>query len=208
MRQGGKRLVPGLLAAERRAHNDSRPSGGTESSSSAGSPAAVSAKTCFLSADRLITDVRIVDYGIRGMHLAYDLLDGYSVLVLVDAVPGDGSPGDISVLEVRESDLDGDLSSGEIDAHGMEPVSVLASLGKLGGTLPRTYVVDCRPASLEEDIGLSEPVAAAVPTAVIPGRVVEVARLRNYTQRHLKIVNETNLHSGPSALLDAGAAHP
>ena len=31
----------------------------------------------------------------------------------------------------------------------------------------------------------------------------QVARLRDYTLRHLKIVNETNLHSGPAALLDA-----
>ena len=36
-------------------------------------------------------DVRVVDYGIRGMHLAYDLLGGVDVLVLVDAVPPDAS---------------------------------------------------------------------------------------------------------------------
>ena len=29
--------------------------------------------------------VRVVDYGIRGMHLAYDLLEGWDTLVLVDA---------------------------------------------------------------------------------------------------------------------------
>lgn len=37
--------------------------------------------------------VRVVDYGIRGMHLAYDLLDGYDALVLVDAYPGAAPPG-------------------------------------------------------------------------------------------------------------------
>ena len=47
-------------------------------------------------------DVKVVDYGIRGMHLAYDLLDGYDALVVVDAVPGDGAPGDLSVLEVGD----------------------------------------------------------------------------------------------------------
>ena len=31
--------------------------------------------------------VRLEDYGIRGMHLAYDLLEGYRALVLVDALP-------------------------------------------------------------------------------------------------------------------------
>jgi hydrogenase maturation protease len=95
--------------------------------------------------------VRAVDYGIRGMHLAYDLLDGYDALVLVDAMPGPGRPGDITVLEVREDDL----GAGELDPHGMAPVSVLASLRGLGGRLPRTYVVGCQPADVEEGIGLS-----------------------------------------------------
>ncbi|MGH3332111.1 MAG: hydrogenase maturation protease [Nocardioidaceae bacterium] len=106
--------------------------------------------------------VRLVDYGIRGMHLAYDLLDGYDSLVLVDAVPGDGSPGDVTVLEVGPEDL----GTGELDAHGMDPVAMLASLEKLGGTLPRTYVVGCRPETVAEGIGLSGLVEAAVPVAV------------------------------------------
>ncbi len=39
--------------------------------------------------------VRVVDYGIRGMHLAYDLLDGVDALVLIDALPGKGDPGEL-----------------------------------------------------------------------------------------------------------------
>ena len=31
--------------------------------------------------------VQVTDYGIRGMHLAYDLLDGWDALILVDALP-------------------------------------------------------------------------------------------------------------------------
>ncbi len=45
--------------------------------------------------------MRAVDYGIRGVHLAYDLLDGYDALILVDAVPAaDEPPGTVTVLEV------------------------------------------------------------------------------------------------------------
>lgn len=106
--------------------------------------------------------VRVVDYGIRGMHLAYDLLDGYDALVVIDALPGDGAPGDLCVLEVGPDDL----GEGELDAHGMAPVAVLASLGQLGGSLPPTYVVGCQPADLGEGIGLSSTVAAAVEPAV------------------------------------------
>jgi hydrogenase maturation protease len=106
--------------------------------------------------------VRVVDYGIRGMHLAYDLLDGYDALVVVDALPGDGAPGDLSVLTVGPDDL----GEGELDAHGMAPVAVLAGLGLLGGSLPPTYVVGCQPADVEEGIGLTPAVAAAVDQAV------------------------------------------
>ena len=111
--------------------------------------------------ERADEDVRVVDYGIRGMHLAYDLLDGYDALVIVDAVPR-GEPGEITVLEVGPDDLCAD----EFDPHGMNPVAVLASLARLGGTLPPTYVVGCRPASTADGIGLGEAVAAAVPLAV------------------------------------------
>ena len=115
-----------------------------------------------LAAQDLPAGVRAVDYGIRGMHLAYDLLDGYDLLVLVDALPGAGAPGEIAVLEVGPDDL----GPAEFDAHGMNPVAVLGGLSRLGGTLPPTVIVGCRVASVAEGIGLSPPVAAAVPASV------------------------------------------
>jgi hydrogenase maturation protease len=106
--------------------------------------------------------VTVTDYGIRGMHLAYELLDGYDALVIVDALPGRGEPGDVVVLQVGEDDL----GTGDFDAHGMEPTAVLASLGSLGGALPPTYVVGCAPADVGDGMGLSPPVEAAVDRAV------------------------------------------
>jgi len=116
-----------------------------------------------LAAGRLPDGVRAVDYGIRGMHLAYDLLDGFDALVIVDALPGRGSPGELSILAVGPEAL----GDGDFDAHGMAPVSVLASLGQLGGTLPPTFVVGCQPADLSEGMGLTPAVAAAVESAVV-----------------------------------------
>lgn len=121
-----------------------------------------------LTEEKLPADVAVVDYGIRGMHLAYDLLDGYAGLVLVDAVPGQAPPGSIRVLEVGEDDL-GDRG---LDAHGMDPATVLASLRALGGRLPRTLVVGCIPADLGEGIGLSPAVAAAVEPAAATVRAL------------------------------------
>ena len=114
-----------------------------------------------LAPDDLPPGVRAVDYGIRGVHLAYDLLDGYDVLVLVDALPGTPA-GELVVLDVTAVEPDDD----GFDAHGMNPAATLAALDRLGGTRPVTYLVGCRVAAVTEAIGLSEPVAAAVPAAV------------------------------------------
>lgn len=115
-----------------------------------------------LAGQPLPTEVKVVDYGIRGMHLAYDLLDGYQALVLVDALPGQGQPGDVTVLEVGPDDLE----KGELDAHGMDPVAVLGNLGALGGELPHTLVVGCQPLDVGEGIGLTPAVDEAVDVAV------------------------------------------
>lgn len=107
--------------------------------------------------------VSVVDYGIAGMHLAYDLLDDWDALVLVDAVPDRGQPGEIRVFEPNPE------TSGEptgIDAHGVDPAVVFASLRALGGTPPRTVVIGCQVADLSDGIGLSAPVRAAIPAAV------------------------------------------
>jgi hydrogenase maturation protease len=111
----------------------------------------------------LPADVRLVDYGIRGVHLCYDLLDGYAALILIDALPGDGRPGDVTVLAVSADDLGS--ADGSYDPHGMNPVAVLAGLPALGGTLPPTHVVGAQPMDLTEGIGLSEPLRRAVPVA-------------------------------------------
>lgn len=106
--------------------------------------------------------VRVVDYGIRGMHLAYDLLVGWDRLVLVDALPDRGEPRRLEIIEVRPEHL----GVGELDAHGMAPVAVLASLGALGGQLPPTVLVGAQVSDLSERIGLSVEVEAMVPEAV------------------------------------------
>ncbi len=106
--------------------------------------------------------VRVIDYGIRGMHLAYDLLEGWDTLVLVDAIPSRGNPG---TLHVFQADHEFDSSAATVDAHSMDPAAVFASLRALGGSPPYTVVVGCEAQSVEEGIGLTEPVANAVPRA-------------------------------------------
>jgi hydrogenase maturation protease len=129
--------------------------------------------------------VKIVDYGIRGVHLAYELLDGYDVAILIDATSQGGDPGTVYVMEPDVDAIEtetGLAEAGIVDAHGMDPASVLALLRSLGGRVDRLLVVGCEPADIEDGMGLSEPVAGAVEEAV---RVVrdligrEVSRLQS-----------------------------
>jgi hydrogenase maturation protease len=86
-------------------------------------------------------------------------------LIIVDAMPGLGQPGEIRVMAVDDvPDSDGPNPHGP-DPHSMDPVAVLSGLPSLGGSLPPTYVVGAQPANLEEGIGLSDPLRAAVPVA-------------------------------------------
>ena len=109
----------------------------------------------------------VVDFGIRGMDLAYALLEGYDAAVLLDATARGEPPGTLYVIEadVRATDV-------APEAHGMDPATVLALVRSLGGSPPRTIVVGCEPQTQvtvddEEIVGeLSEPVRAALDEAV------------------------------------------
>ncbi|WP_156751313.1 hydrogenase maturation protease [Mycobacterium sp. 1245111.1] len=108
-------------------------------------------------------DVRVVDYGIGGMHLAYDLLDDWDALVIVDAVPDQGNPG---ALHVFEADHELQPATAALDAHSMDPAAVFASLKALGGIPPYTVVIGCEAGGVDEGIGLTDAVADAVPQAI------------------------------------------
>jgi hydrogenase maturation protease len=111
--------------------------------------------------------VAVVDYGIRGMDLAYALLDGWDVAILLDATPRGAAPGTLYVIE---PDVEA-IEAAPPEAHGMDPVRVLALARALGGTPPRTLVLGCEPltrmdADSEEIVAaLSEPVVAALDEA-------------------------------------------
>jgi hydrogenase maturation protease len=110
--------------------------------------------------------VHVEDFGIRSLHLAYELLEGYDQLVLIDAVPMGEAPGTVKLLEPERgrAGIEPDLPA--VDGHSVSPTGVLATLAGLGGAVERVVIVGCEPAQLDEGIGLSEPVAAAVEPAV------------------------------------------
>jgi len=110
--------------------------------------------------------VRVTDFGIRSYDLAYAIMDGYDAVILVDAAPRGEPAGTVYLIEPDSGELD-QLATGAPDAHSMNPLTALQLVRTLGGETPRLYVVGCEPAVLEaEEIGLSDPVRAAVPGAV------------------------------------------
>ncbi len=116
--------------------------------------------------------VRVADYGISGMHLAYDLAEGFETTILVDASPRGEPPGTVFVMELDTSGRPAAAADGTdrgiplLDGHGMQPDVVFGMLDMIGGNAGRVLLVGCEPASTEPGLGLSAPVAAAVDEAV------------------------------------------
>ena len=119
-----------------------------------------------LATEPLPEGVRVADFGIRGIHLAYEILDGgYDTAILVDAAPRGEKPGTVYLIEPDlETRRDDALLS--LDAHGMDPRVVLETLKSLGGACERIYIVGCEPEQTDEGMGLSAPVAQGVEEAI------------------------------------------
>lgn len=113
--------------------------------------------------------VEVRDFGIRGVHLAYQLLEPYDLVVLVDAVQRGGAPGTLYRIE-HWIDATAPAPAADapmMDAHDLAPDGVLALVPRLGGTLPRVVVVGCEPATIAPGMALSAAVAGSVESAAL-----------------------------------------
>jgi hydrogenase maturation protease len=91
--------------------------------------------------------VKVADFGIRGMDLAYELQEDYDAALLLDAIGRGDPPGTLSVVE---PELDGADDAAAPDPHAMHPLRVLALARALGTLPPRLLVVGCEPAVLPD----------------------------------------------------------
>ena len=126
--------------------------------------------TAKLAREPLPQNVRVVDFGIRGFDLMSELLDGYDLTIFVDAVSRGAAPGTLYTIEPDLGAIAENQASGTYEnAHGLDPLKVLAAVKSAGARLGRVMVVGCEPALLEDDtgrIGLTEKVEAAVDPAI------------------------------------------
>jgi hydrogenase maturation protease len=115
-------------------------------------------------------EVRVVDFGIRALDLAYALTDGYETVILIDAAPQGGPPGTVCVIE---PDLDAPASRegnpGSWDPHRLATLEVLQQAKSACSTFPQLFLVACEPADLGGDagrLGLSPRVQGALERAM------------------------------------------
>ncbi len=115
-------------------------------------------------AKRLMTrapPARVADFGVRGVHLAYELLEPLDLLLVADATARGGAPGTLYVIE---PELGQEAESG--DPHGMQLASVFSMLRALGGAPPRVLIVGCEPEDVDDGMALSPRVERAIEPAV------------------------------------------
>jgi hydrogenase maturation protease len=107
----------------------------------------------------------VYDFGTGGLQLALDMLAGYDVVVIVDAISRDAPPGTLFAVDCDEEALD---THKPADAHAMTVDAVLSLYARVSeqtGSTRKTkiVVVGCVPQNLDEGMELSEPVRAAIP---------------------------------------------
>lgn len=115
--------------------------------------------------------VRVVEAGISGISLVQELLTGYDMLILLDAVDRGGEPGTIYVLEPTIDDLGSYEPSARADfladMHYATPQRVLILAKALDVLPPRVLIIGCQVTTCD-DLGteLSTAVRAGIQPAL------------------------------------------
>jgi len=125
----------------------------------------------------LAAQVRLVDFGIRGIDLCYALLEGVDAAILIDATQRGGVPGTLYLIEPSGEDPEAAEAADPyaplvlMSPHEMDPAKVLQTVRMLGGGCEDILVLGCEPADFGFDngeegrMGLSPAVGAMVDQA-------------------------------------------
>lgn len=123
-----------------------------------------------LSSRELPESVRLTEVGISGVSMAQELLSGYDVFILIDAMDSGNEPGTITInrAEVPSNPKYSprEIASFAADMHQTDPNKILI-LGEALGVLPElTIILGCDPVGVSDlTTELSDPVTAAIPRA-------------------------------------------
>lgn len=122
--------------------------------------------------EKLPDSAKIMEVGIGGIHLVQELHHNYEILVMVDAVQWEGTPGTIylkeveSISDIEQMPLD-EKRAFLADMHYTNPMRALM-LAKALQVLPsKVFILGCEAAQYDDfAIGMSPEVTAALPKAI------------------------------------------
>ena len=125
--------------------------------------------------------VRVVETGISGMSLVYELMEGYDALVVLDIVDRGRPAGTIMLIEPDLADpaslTHDQRHSLTGNTHLANPSSVMMMAQSMGNLPPRVLMVACQPYDATGlGMELSPQVTAAVEVAIVEVES-ELARL-------------------------------
>jgi len=109
--------------------------------------------------------VRVADFGIRGLDLAYTLVEGWDAAILIDACQRGEAPGTLYVIEPAVEGADGPVT---VEGHAMDPVQVLRLARSLGDLPRRILILGCEPTQVDPQWDFALDLSAAVRAAVEP----------------------------------------
>ncbi len=117
-------------------------------------------------------NVRICETGIGGIHLVQELMEGFDVLVVLDAVDRQREPGTVMVIEpevvdVHEMNL---LQKHDMlaDMHLATPARAMMVAKALKVLPEKTFILGCQPVTVNRlEIGLHHVVEHALTTATM-----------------------------------------
>jgi len=129
-----------------------------------------------LQARELPPDIKVMDGGTSAIDIL-PFLEGVERVLILDAVAGTEPPGTIYRLEVNQIKYP---EGREMSLHDIDVPTVLRMCATMGKPVPYTTIFGMQPASLEEGMGLTPPVEAALP------RLIDVAlkEASDYLESH------------------------
>lgn len=113
-----------------------------------------------LSEKELPNNVKVVDFGIRGIDLAFEISENYNLVILVDAVKVGAKAGAVFVIEPKS------LANSEIISHDLTPNKALQFAQNFENPPKKMLLIGCEPTNLEFNDEMSEVVKNSIEKAV------------------------------------------
>jgi hydrogenase maturation protease len=124
-----------------------------------------------LTKQTLPESVKVKDFGIRGLDLAYEIAGNYALVILVDTIKVGARAGSVFVLEPKR------LEKSEFLTHDLTPNKALQFAGNFENRPEKILLIGCEPVNLEFNSEMSGPVKNAVGKAA--AKILEIIANEN-----------------------------